>query len=76
MPTLEVTEEVEKRKKAKYAHFEGSHCFISVAIETLGVFNPEAHCLIRNLVRRIANITLNPHSAHYFRYRTAVAEML
>ena len=37
-----VTEETERRKKAKYSHLERSHCFIPVAVETLGVFGPEA----------------------------------
>ena len=35
-----VAEEAERKKKAKYAHLEASHCFIPVATETLGVFGP------------------------------------
>ena len=39
-----VAEEAERRKKVKYTHLETSHCFsfIPVAVETLGVFGPEA----------------------------------
>ena len=48
-------EEAERKKKAKYAHLEASHCFFPVATETLGVFGPEAHCFIRDLGRRIAD---------------------
>ena len=33
-----VAEEAERRKKAKYSHLESSYCFISVTVETLGVF--------------------------------------
>ena len=31
-----VAEEAERRKKVKYTHLETSHCFIPIAVETLG----------------------------------------
>ena len=70
-----VAEEAERKKKAKYAHLEANHCFISVAIETLGEFGPEAHCFIslRDLGRRIADTTLDLLSAHHLRQTIAVA---
>ena len=60
-----VAEEVERRKKAKYSHLERSHCFIPVAVETLGVFGLEACCLVKHLGYRIAHATLEPLSTHY-----------
>ena len=53
-----VAEEAERWKKAKYSHLERSHCFIPVAVETLGVFGPEARYLVKDLGRRIAHATL------------------
>ena len=55
-----VAKEAERRKKAKYSHLERSHCFIPVAVETLGVFSLEAHYLVKGLGRRIAHATLEP----------------
>ena len=60
-----VAEETERRKKAKYSHLERLHCFIPVAVETLGVFGPEARYLVKDLGRRIAHATVEPLSIHY-----------
>ena len=68
-----VAEEAERRKKAKYSHLERSHCFIPVAVETFGVFGPEARYLVKDLGRRIAHATLKPLSTHYLRQRISVA---
>ena len=43
--------------KWKYSHLESSYCFIPVAVETLGVFGPEAGGLVKDLGRRIAHAT-------------------
>ena len=68
-----VAEEAERRKKVKYSHLESSYCFIPVAVETLGVFGPEARGLVKDLGRRIAHATLEPLSTHYLRQRISVA---
>ncbi len=62
-----------KQKRAKYAHLEESHYFIPVAVETLGVFGPEAGSFLRELGRRITDSTLEPLSHHFLRQRIAVA---
>ena len=68
-----VAKEAERQKKAKYSHLERSHCFIPVAVETLGVFSLEPHYLVKGLGRRIAHATLEPLSTHYLRQRISVA---
>ena len=55
-----VAEEAERRKKAKYAHLEASHYFVPVAIETLGVYGPEARSFLKDLGHRITSATLEP----------------
>ena len=37
-----VADEAERKKKVKYSHLENSHHFISVVVETMGVFGSEA----------------------------------
>ena len=73
LPPGRQAEEAERRKKVKYSHLESSYCFIPVAVETLGVFGPEARGLVKDLGRRIAHATLEPLSTHYLRQRISVA---
>ena len=68
-----VAEEEKRQKKAKYSHLERLYCYIPVAVETFGVFSPEAHSLVNDLGRRIAHATLEPLSTHYFQQRISVA---
>ena len=68
-----VAEEAEKKKRTKYAHLEESHYFVPVAVETLGVFGPEARSFLQDLGRRIANATQDPLSHLYLRQRISVA---
>ncbi len=68
-----VAEEAERKNRAKYGHLEESHYFIPVAVETLGVFGPEAGSFLRELGRRIMDSTLEPLSHHFLRQRIAVA---
>ena len=42
-----VAEEAEKKKRTKYAHLVESHYFGLVAVETMGVFGPEARSFLR-----------------------------
>ena len=68
-----VAEEAEKKKRTKYAHLEESHYFVPVAVETMGVFGPEARSFLRELGHRIANATQDPLSHLYLRQRISVA---
>jgi len=68
-----VAEEAERKKRVKYAHLERSHCFIPVAVETLGVFGPAARAFVRDLGHRIADVTLEPLSHQFLLQRIAVA---
>ena len=44
-----------------------------VAVETMGVFGPEARSFLRELGHRIANATQDPLSHLYLRQRISVA---
>ena len=44
-----VAAQAEQRKRTKYTELEASHHFVPVAIETTGVFGPEAHSSFVNL---------------------------
>ena len=68
-----VAEEAERRKKVKYTYLETSHCFITIVVETLGVFGLEAHQFIKDLGRRIEDTKLEPLPTHYLKQRIAVA---
>ena len=52
--------EAEKKKRTKYAHLEESHYFVPVAVETMGVFGPEARSFLQELGHRIAKATQDP----------------
>ena len=68
-----VAEEAENKKHTKYAQLEESHCFVPVAVETLGVSGSEARSFLQELGRRIANATQDPLSHLYLRQRISVA---
>ena len=68
-----VAEEAEKRKKVKYSHLEASDFFVLVAVESLGAFGPEAKFFIRELGRRLADVTSEPLSHHHLIQNIAVA---
>ena len=54
----------EERKKAKYQHWDPSHCFVPIAVETAGAFGPQTRAFLKDLGRRITRcaITLIPHT--------------
>ena len=68
-----VAEEAELRKKAKYSHLEASHHFVPVAVETMGVFGPEARSFLRDLGRHLTRVTGDPLEHNYLMQRIAVA---
>ena len=47
----------EERKKRKYAHLDQCHMFVPVAIETTGVFGPETLAFLRELGRRLQQVS-------------------
>ena len=57
-----VADQAERRKVAKYIELAATHHFIPVAIESTGVFGPQAHAFFRE-----------PLSLHYLHQRIAVA---
>ena len=49
------------RKKTKYSNLLSSHVFTPVAIETSGVFGPETEAFIKELGRRLWQVTEQSH---------------
>ena len=68
-----MAEEAERKKRSKYVHFESSHFFVPVAVETHGMFCPEARFFIHDLGCRIMVTTWEPLSLHHLRQRISVA---
>ena len=68
-----VADQAERRKIVKYIELAATHHFIPVAIESTGVFGPQAHAFFRKLGRRIKEETGEPLSLHYLYQRIAVA---
>ena len=62
-------EEAESRKRAKYAALIPTFDFAPVAIETLGVWGPEAVALAKDLGGRIASASGDARSTFFFRQR-------
>ena len=52
----------EERKKEKYAHLDQCHSFVPVAIETAGVFGPETLDFVKELGRRLQQVTADGRS--------------
>ena len=60
-----MAERAEILKISEYAHLDSSYHFVPVAVETLGVFGPEALSFFQNLSRRIKVVTEKPKSREY-----------
>ena len=56
--------QAERRKTEKYAHLRASHHFVPFAIETSGVFGPEALFLLEDMSRRIRAETGEPQQGN------------
>ena len=63
----------ETKKRNKYACLPADTDFCPVAIETTGVWGEEGLTLIKELGRRIANISFEPRSALFLRQRISLA---
>ena len=53
-------ERAEHVKISKYAHLDSSHYFIQVAVETLGMFGPEALSFFQDLSQHLRQVTGEP----------------
>ena len=60
-----VAVDAEQRKKSKYSHLETTHCFVPVAVETLGAMGPEACSFFQEIANRIKS-SCNEERAHDF----------
>jgi len=69
--TAALTAEVAKRHK--YAPLLAAHDFVPVAIETLGVWGPQAADLVSSLGKIIANVTGELRSGAFLKQRLSLA---
>ena len=60
-----VAQEAEYKKTQKYSHLFPAHFFVPVAVETTGVFGPEARNFFRELARHIKSVT-DDHMTHQY----------
>ena len=63
----------ESRKKTKYSNLLSSHVFTPVAIETSGVFGPETEAFIKELGRRLRQVTGDERSHQHLVQRLSIA---
>ena len=68
-----VASQAEQTKTLKYAHLNSIHHFVPVAVETSGVFGPEAMTFVKELGRRVRAETEEPLSLQFLLQGTAVA---
>ena len=64
--------EAEARKVAKYSELGIANIFIPIAVETLGVWGPQAWDFVSELGRRIAVVSGDVHSTTFLRQRIDV----
>ena len=68
-----VAADAEYRKTLKYSHLSSSHCFVPVAVETLGVFGKEARRFFREVAQRMRLATGEQLAHQYLLQRISVA---
>ena len=66
-------EAAERRKKMKYHSLSRSHHFVPVAIETTGVFGPEAQSFIKELANQVKSETKEEKARLYQIQQLSVA---
>ena len=67
-----VATDAECRKQLKYEAISQTHCFIPVAVETLGALGEEATAFLKDLGRRIAASTKEHRSFEFLMQRVSV----
>ena len=65
--------QTERLKHCKYSALEAKYHFMPVAVETSGVFGPEAHEFFHQLECRLACVSLEPKSLQLLIQRVSVA---
>ena len=60
-----VASQAEQTKTLKYAHLNSIHYFVPVAVETSGVFGPEAMTFVKELGRCVRAETGEPRSLQF-----------
>ena len=68
-----VAVDAEYRKELKYSHLDATHCFIPVAVETLGAFGAQARTFFREVARRVSLATDDPLAHQFLVQRISVA---
>ena len=63
----------EERKKNIYAHLDPSHSFTPVAVEISGVVGPQSLAFLKDLGRRMRQVTGEERSLSYLLQRVSVA---
>ena len=63
----------EERKKAKYAHLDSSHSFTPIVVETSGVVGPQSLIFLKDLGRRLRQVSGEERSFSYLIQRISVA---
>ena len=63
----------ESQKKTKYSNLLSSHVFTPVAIETSGVFGPKTEAFIKELGRRLRQVTGDEQSHQHLVQRLSIA---
>jgi hypothetical protein len=68
-----VASEAELKKCAKYQTISQTHCFVPVAVETLGALGENANAFFADLGGRIASVTKEPRAFQFLMQRVSVA---
>ena len=67
-----VVQEAEYKKTQKYSHLSPAHFFVPIAVETIGVFDPEARNFFQELARRIKSVTDDHMTLQYLAQHVSV----
>ena len=68
-----VATDAESRKRFKYEIISQTHCFVPIAVETLGALGEEATAFLKDLGGRIAAVTKERRAVEFLLQRISVA---
>jgi hypothetical protein len=63
----------EEKKRKKYAFLQDRFLFVPVAVETLGVYSPEAKKFVEALGERLKAVTSEPRAGAFLKQRISLA---
>ena len=66
-------ENLESKKYATYRELLDDYCFVPVGLETFGSWGPEGHKLIKDIGKKLKEVTGEPRSTFYLTQRISVA---